>query len=125
MGFADSRTVVRHNVPASVGDNTDVLRIFVPAGRQVQIFNLLAYAVVKSPTAGAKLELVDSANNILLSVPLTHDNGTWAQAEQATPIAYTAGVSGATLKLRTDGATGTGANLDCEVHMQYVGATPL
>lgn len=122
MGYADDPMLKSIKVGASVSDNTDIDAIIVPAGREILLRNLRSYTITKSPTANAKIELVDSSNNILLSVGITQNNGTLAEAAQTKPVVFTAGASDTFLKFRTDQATGTGCDVVVEAHFQYPGA---
>lgn len=121
-----NKQVKHYNVGASINDNTVVHQIWVPANREVAIYQLLSATVTKSPTANAKIELLDGGNSdaVLASVSITQTNGT-----QAIGISNAAGIvriagrgSGYFLKLQTDQATGTGCDVEVEVHMSYPGA---
>jgi hypothetical protein len=122
MGYADDPMLKSFKVGASVADNTDIDALIVPAGREILLRNLRSYAITTSPTANAKIELVNSSNTVLLSVAITQANGTLAEAAQTKPVIFTAGASDTFLKFRTDQATGAGCDVVIEAHFQYPGA---
>lgn len=122
MSYADKRLVLNHKVGASISDNTDINFIKVPAGKQVKIFGMTSFTITKSPTANAKIELVDSSNNIVASVSITQNNGTIAEASQTMPVTFlNSSASDSFLKLRTDQATGVGCDVAIAVDMEHPG----
>lgn len=121
MGYADQRMVLTHKLGASISDNTDVSAILIPAGKEIRIFGLRVYRITASPTASAKIELVNASNTVLLSAALDGSNGTQVEHTQTVPVIFTAGGSDTVLKLRTDQATGVGCDCIVEVHYSYPG----
>jgi len=122
MGYADRRMVLNHKLGASISDNTDVNAILIPAGKEIMIFGLRVYKITASPTANAKIELVNSSNAVQLSAALDGSNGTQSEQTQSVPVTIAASASDTLLKLRTDQGTGVGCDCVIEVHYQYPGA---
>lgn len=115
-------TVVKSfKVGSSVSDNTDIDAIIVPAGKEILLKNLYCYPINDSDTSGAKIELVNSSDTVLLSVAIDGTNGTIAEAAQTRPVIFTAGASDTFLKFRTDQATGT-CDVVIECHYEYPGS---
>lgn len=122
MSYADKRIILNHKVGASINNNVDINAIKVPAGKQVKIFGMTSFAITQSPTANAKIELVDSSNNILASVAITQANGTLAEAGESMPVTFlNSSASDTFLKLRTDQATGVGCDVAVNVDMEHPG----
>lgn len=122
MAYADRRQCVRHTIVASIADNTDLKFITVPAGKEIELYGMKSCMRTVSPTSNAKIELVDSSNNILLSVGITTTNSHVFSQSQTVPVTFrNSSASDSFLKLRTDQATGTGADGEVEVFMSEPG----
>ena len=123
MAYADK--IVREDVAvgASVSDNTDLSRIPIPGGKEVQLKELFALIETGSPTSGAEIEVTDASNNVLLSVSIEGSAGDVNRAGQSTkPVIYTAGSSDTFLKFRTNLATGASTDVTCTLDYTYPGS---
>lgn len=90
MAYADKRLKICYEVLGAITVNTDVAGFIVPAGKEIEIYNLQAWSLVAG--AGTSLmSLVDVSNTILASVTLSHTAGTNAEASQLAsgPLKYT------------------------------------
>lgn len=122
MGYADRRRVSSFKVGASINDDTVIGYMIVPAGKEIEIYGLKSVTVTKSPTANAKIELINGST-VLASVAITQNNGTVSKDSTTTfPVRVTnTGASDAVLKIQTDQATGTGCDVQVEVHHSDAG----
>lgn len=124
MSSYDKKIVV-HAASANAADNADLLRIFVPAYREIEIYGLRAL-IGTTGDAGSGVELVNTANAILARVTMSGLSDTVAELNFSNgPINFTNNTSSGTfIKLRQDVAGGAGSLVTISMDLEFPGTKP-
>ncbi len=120
--YGRTRVTKSFKVPASPGDNTDLDTITIPANREMEVYKLRAYSIVTSPTGGATIELVDSSDAVLTSVPIDGGNGVLEENSDTVPVVMPISTSDDVVKFRTQLDPGANCDVVIECHYSYPGA---
>jgi len=120
--YGRQRVVKSFKVGASVSDDTDIDAFVIPANREVEVYKLRAYSITTSPTGGASIELVDSADAVLTEVDIDGGDGTLAENADAQPVVMPFSSSDSFVKFRTNLSSGANCDVVIECHYSYPGA---